>query len=130
MRLREERIGALNLFADQPAGLILDDETLVQAMADVATIGLLHERFIRRREQAVEQLQTAFNTRVVIEQAKGVVAEAAGVDMDEAFARLRGYARHYNLRLAEVAESVIGRTLTVQALSVRTPRRSRVGRRR
>src|SRR3984957_16434429 len=76
MRLRAERLGALNLFANGTSGLVDADESVAQAMADVATIGILHERFIRQREDVVEQLQVAFNSRVLLEQSKGVVAEA------------------------------------------------------
>ena len=128
MRLRDERLGALNLFASQTAGLAGADQALAQAMADVATIGILHERFIARREEVTEQLQVAFNTRVVLEQAKGVVAEAARIDMDKAFALLRGYARHHNLLLAEVARQVIDRevtpdTLVIQPRTKESPRR-------
>ena len=119
MRLRNERLGALNLFANETRGLVEPDETLAQALADVATIGILHERFIRQREEVSEQLQIAFTTRVVLEQAKGVVAQARNTDMDEAFALLRGYARHHNLLLSEVARQVIDRALSVDALGVR-----------
>jgi hypothetical protein len=118
MRLRDERLGALNLFANETSGLADTDQALAQAMADVATIGILHERFIARREEVSEQLQVAFNTRVVLEQAKGVVAEAARIDMDKAFALLRGYARHHNLLLSEVARRVIDRELVADALVI------------
>jgi GAF domain-containing protein len=123
MRLRDERLGALNLFASQTGGLIHSDETLAQALADVATIGILHERFIRQRQEVTEQLQVALNTRIVLEQAKGVIAQATNTDMDQAFALLRGYARHHNLLLSEVAGQVIARDLAVDALTVpaRTP---------
>jgi hypothetical protein len=127
MRLRDERLGALNLFANQTSGLAGTDQALAQAMADVATIGILHERFIARREVS-EQLQVAFNTRVVLEQAKGVVAEAAKIDMDKAFALLRGYARHHNLLLSEVARRVIDREIAADALVIQPHTRS--GRRR
>jgi hypothetical protein len=120
MRLRDERLGALNLFANQDSGLAAADEALAQAMADVATIGILHERFIRQREEVSEQLQVAFNTRIVLEQAKGVVAEATTIDTDEAFALLRGYARHHNLLLSEVARRVISRDLAAEDLAVPT----------
>ena len=93
-------------------------DALSQAMADAATIGILHERFIARREEVSEQLQLAFNTRVVLEQAKGVVAEAAKIDMDKAFALLRGYGRHHNLLLSEVARQVIDRELAADALVI------------
>jgi hypothetical protein len=123
MRLRDERLGALNLFANEARGLDEPDETLAQAMADVATIGILNERFIRQREEVSEQLQVAFTTRVVLEQAKGVVAQATNKDMDEAFALLRGYARHNNLLLSDVAKRVIAHDLAVDSLAVpdRTP---------
>ena len=89
IRLRDERLGALNLFASQPRGLAGPGETVARAMADVATIGILHERFIRQREEISEQLQVALNTRVVLDQAKGGVAEAAGIGADEALALMR-----------------------------------------
>ena len=116
MRLRDERLGALNLFANQAYGLIEPDEAVAQAMADVATIGILHQRFIQQREEVSEQLQAAFNARIVLEQAKGVVAEAAKIDVDEAFTLLRGYARHHKLLLSEVARQVMSRDLDVEAI--------------
>ena len=91
---------------------------LAQAMADVATIGILHERFIARRERVTGQLEVAFNTRVVLEQAKGVVAEAARIDMDNAFALLGGYAWHHDPVLSEVARQVIDRELVADALVI------------
>ena len=118
MRLRDERLGALNLFANETSGLADNDQALAQAMADVATIGILHERFIARREEVTEQLQVAFNTRVVLEQAKGVVAEAMRTDMNEAFAFLRSYARNHNLLLSEVARQVIDREIVADALVI------------
>jgi transcriptional regulator with GAF, ATPase, and Fis domain len=107
MRLRTDVIGALNLFGTQPGAL---DETtirLAQAMADVATIGLLQARAIRQRETLAEQLQTALNSRVVIEQAKGVIAERRQLDMDQSFTLLRGTARTSNRRLSELARAVV-----------------------
>jgi len=89
---------------------------LGQALADVATIGILSERAIRRGEVVNEQLQNALNSRVVIEQAKGVVAQRTGVGMNEAFALLRGHARHHNLRLAALARQVATRELDPTAL--------------
>jgi AmiR/NasT family two-component response regulator len=77
------------------------------ALADVATIGLLQQRSIRRGEVLSEQLQDALNSRVTIEQAKGKLAERLGLDMDQAFSRLRSYARKRNLRLSDLAQSFV-----------------------
>jgi transcriptional regulator with GAF, ATPase, and Fis domain len=106
MRLRDDVIGAMNLFRNGPGRL---DETglrVAQALADVATIGLLQERSLRHQEVLAEQLQGALNSRVVIEQAKGVLAERMGLDMGRAFDQLRGQARLQNRRLAELARAV------------------------
>lgn len=103
LRLRDRAIGALNLFHRRPGALPEADVRLAQALADVATIGILSERTIRHRETVQEQLQTALNSRVTVEQAKGVLAHALDLDMNEAFDRLRRYCRRQNLRLSEVA---------------------------
>ncbi|GAA4880147.1 GAF and ANTAR domain-containing protein [Pseudonocardia benzenivorans] len=107
LRLRGQAIGAMNLLHSVPGPLPEDDLALGQALADVATIGILAERTVRRTEVVAEQLQTALNSRVIIEQAKGVIAQYGGVPMDQAFERLRGYSRRHNLRLAEVARNVV-----------------------
>jgi len=116
MRLRDQVIGAVNIFHSKPTTLGSGDLHLAQALVDVATIGLLHERAVRRGEDLAAQLQAALNSRVVIEQAKGAVAERAGVDQDTAFAWLRHYARERNLLLSTVARSVITRELPVDEL--------------
>lgn len=107
LRLRGEPIGTLNLFHRQAGPLPAADLALGQALADVATIGILSERAIRRGEVVNEQLQTAVNSRVIIEQAKGVIAERGRLSMNEAFDRIRRYARNHNLRLAEVAREIV-----------------------
>jgi transcriptional regulator with GAF, ATPase, and Fis domain len=107
MRLRTDVIGALNLFDAQPGALDEDTLRLAQALADVATIGLLQARAIRHREILAEQLQTALNSRVVIEQAKGVIAERRHVDMDQSFTLLRSTARTNNRRLSDLARAVV-----------------------
>jgi transcriptional regulator with GAF, ATPase, and Fis domain len=107
MRLRTDIIGALNLFHTQPGALAPDTVRLGQALADVATIGLLQARAIRHRETLAEQLQTALNSRIVIEQAKGVIAERRHLDMDRAFTLLRGTARTSNRRLSDLARAVV-----------------------
>src|SRR6266478_3256762 len=113
MRLREQVIGALNLFRARPGALDPADIRVGQALADVATISLLHERGMRHSDVLNEQLQTALNSRVVIEQAKGKLAERLGLDMEQAFALLRDYARNRNLRLADLAQAFIDGTQTM-----------------
>lgn len=107
LRLRGEAIGALNLFHRTPGPLPPADLDLAQALADVATIGILAERAVRRGEVLNEQLQSALNSRVVIEQAKGVLAQQNNLSMDAAFALLRNHARNNNLRLSDVARQVV-----------------------
>ena len=122
MRLRDQVIGALNLFRSNAGTLAGTALRTAQALVDVATIGLLQERAIRRQEIVTEQLQAALTSRVIIEQAKGLIAERLGVDMDTAFVALRGYARNNNRKLGEVAETVIaGRTTTRDLLGVPVP---------
>ena len=107
MRLREQIIGALNLFRAGPGAFAAADIRIGQALADVATISLLHERSMRHSDTLNEQLQTALNSRVVIEQAKGKLAERLGVDMDQAFSLLRDRARTSNRRLSDLAQAFI-----------------------
>lgn len=113
MRLRTETIGALNIFRSQPGPLSASDLRLGQAMADVATVGLLQERAIAERELLATQLQSALTSRIQLEQAKGVLAERAGVEMDQAFTAMRDYARGHNLRLREVAAAIVAGTIDV-----------------
>jgi hypothetical protein len=107
MRLRDQVIGALNLFRAAPGPFDPADLRLGQALADVATIGLLQERNVRRSDAVAEQLQGALNSRVVIEQAKGKLAERLGIDPDQAFTMLRDSARNSNQRLTDVARNFI-----------------------
>jgi transcriptional regulator with GAF, ATPase, and Fis domain len=107
MRLRDQVIGALNLFGAGPARFDPEDLRIGQALADVATIGLLHERNVRRRETVAEQLQAALNSRVIIEQAKGKLAERLSIDMDRAFKMLRDYARNSNQHLTDVSRDFV-----------------------
>lgn len=125
LRLRDRAIGALNLFHRQPGPLPDADLVLAQALADVATIGILQERAIRRGEVLTEQLQAALTSRVVIEQAKGAIAQHSGLDLDQAFQRLRSYARSGNLKLGDVARDIVRRTLDPAALSASPTRRDR-----
>ncbi|GGR64635.1 transcriptional regulator [Micromonospora fulviviridis] len=107
MRLRSEVIGALNLFDVRPGPLDEGRLRIGQALADVATIGLLQQRAIHRRDILTEQLQTALNSRVLIEQAKGVLAERLQVDIAQAFALLRDGARSRNRRLSELSQAIV-----------------------
>jgi len=113
MRLRTDLIGALNLFHTKPGALDADTVRLGQALADIATIGLLRARAIRQRETLAEQLQTALNSRVIIEQAKGVIAERHHLDMDASFTALRTTARTTNRRLSELAHAVVDGSATL-----------------
>ena len=107
MRLREQTIGGLNLFDTRAVPVSPDDQRLAQALADVATIGILQQRSAHRSTMLAEHLQRALNSRVVIEQAKGVLAERNGVSMVAAFASLRLYARDQNIKLTDLASAVV-----------------------
>lgn len=119
MRLREEVIGAVNLFTRASRRLSDDDIAVGQAMADVATIGLLHERVGRQKEVLAEQLQMALNSRVLIEQAKGVLAERSRITPTEAFVVMRTYARRQHRPLTSVAAAVVDHTLQAAELGTR-----------
>src|ERR1700729_3642394 len=127
MRLRDQVIGALNLFRASPGAFAPADVRVGQAMADVATISLLHERSMRRSDTLNEQLQTALNSRVIIEQAKGKIAERLGVDMNQAFSLLRDHARARNLRLSDLAQAVIDGTQTLTGPAATRPQQPAAG---
>ncbi|MFI6026608.1 ANTAR domain-containing protein [Amycolatopsis magusensis] len=124
LRLRAETIGALNLFRFEPGRMSEADLEIGQAMADVATVGLIQERAIAAGERLATQLQTALSSRVQLEQAKGVLAQRARLPMDEAFQVMRAYARSHNRRLGDVAAQIIHGTLTDQLWTNRQPRPS------
>ncbi len=111
MRLRAQMIGALNLFGSEPLPLPASDQGVARALADVATIGIIQQRSLHRASLLAEQLQSALNTRVIIEQAKGVLSEHGQVGMDEAYAALRDFARSHHHKLGAVAEELVGRRL-------------------
>jgi AmiR/NasT family two-component response regulator len=90
------------------------DLLVAQALADVASIGILHQRVLSRGALVNSQLQTALNSRIVIEQAKGVLAERQGFDMDQAFVQLRSMARNSNRHLSDVARHVIESSSGIQ----------------
>src|SRR5690349_15715071 len=127
LRLRGRAIGALNLFHAVPGPLPELDLALGQALADVATIGILQERAIRRGEVLNEQLQGALNNRVIIEQAKGALAQYGGLAPAAAFERLRDHARSRNLKLTDLARRVVDKEVDLgEVLAPRkTPGRPR-----
>jgi GAF domain-containing protein len=116
MRLRGSVIGVLNLFHLDPTEMSHADVAVAQALADVATIAIIQHRALLEGQRVNEQLQNALNSRVVIEQAKGVISEQAGLDMEQAYLRLRNHARNHNLRIADLAHSVITRAVHSAAL--------------
>lgn len=117
LRLRGQVIGSMNLFSAHIGELSHADIAVAQALADVATIGILHERNLRSAQLVAEQLQHALDSRILIEQAKGVLAASNGMTMNDAFAAMRFYARNRNMTLSAVAESVIEGTLKSQNLA-------------
>jgi hypothetical protein len=116
MRLRGTVIGALNLFQADTRPLDPGDVLAGQAMADIGTIAILQRRAATEAQVVNDQLSRALNSRIIIEQAKGVLAERAALTMEDAFTRLRNHARNHNLLLADVAEHLIAGTLTHTAL--------------
>ena len=121
LRWRGTVIGALNLFHVGPGEMRRPDVEAAQALADVATIAILQHRASLEAQVVNQQLQHALNSRIVIEQAKGMVAQRQGLNMEQAFSALRTHARNHNLRLVDVAEAVISGTLAPPPLD-RVPR--------
>lgn len=124
LRLRGTVIGALNLFHTDTGAMEQADVDVAQAFADIATIAILQHRAVREGQVVNEQLNHALNSRVVIEQAKGMVAERQGLDMEQSFSMLRDHARKHNLRLAELAADVISGTMAASALDRPRPAKS------
>ena len=121
MRLRSQVIGALNLFRTEPGSLNDEDVVVAQALADMATIALLQHRTTLETQLVNEQLNQALTSRIIIEQAKGMIAERERVDMQGAFDRLRTHARNHNRRLADVANDITDGTIDLTTLD--EPRR-------
>jgi GAF domain-containing protein len=118
LRLRHQVVGAMNLFTAEHSRIDAAHVAIGQAMADVATIGLLHERNLREQTALSEQLQAALHSRVLIEQAKGVLAARAGIGVAEAFVRMRSYARRSGLALTAVATAVVDGSVDNRILAV------------
>ena len=121
LRLREVTLGALNLLGVTRAPMAEADVIVTRAFADLATLSIVQHRASAEAQRLNEQLSAALTSRVVIEQAKGVISERAGVDLAEAFARLRAYARNHNLRLTDVARAAIDGTLDPAAWARASP---------
>ncbi len=122
MRLRREVIGALNLFHTDRSALDTPDVIAAQSLADVATIAILQHNATASARSLNSQLTEALNSRIAIEQAKGVVAEHQHIDVDSAFVRLRNYARSHNRLLIDVAADVIAGRLDPASLEAPAPR--------
>jgi transcriptional regulator with GAF, ATPase, and Fis domain len=117
LRLHDTVLGTLGLFGAHPGALNEEDLRLGQALADVASISIVHGDRAADRDLLVEQLSAALQSRVIIEQAKGIVAQQYGLEMDGAFQLLRAYARNHNRKLGEVARNLVSRDLSVSQLS-------------
>jgi len=111
LRVRTHVIGALNLFRGSDEPFTGTEMEIAQAMAEMAAIGLIQERALRERNLLTEPLQAALNSRVIIEQAKGMLAEYLTMSVDDAFTLLRSYARNHNRKLSEVASDVVDRKI-------------------
>jgi transcriptional regulator with GAF, ATPase, and Fis domain len=120
LRLRTDVIGALNLFGTELGPMDPAAVRIVQALADVATIGLMQERAIHRRDVLAEQLQSALSSRIVVEQAKGALSQIHDCNTDEAFELLRAYCRRNRLRLGDVARAVTSDPTSVAELTTRS----------
>jgi GAF domain-containing protein len=113
MRLRGSIIGALNLFRSTRGAMPDADVQLAQALADVASVGIVQAEAAREAKQRDNQLQHALDSRVIIEQAKGMLAEQAHIDLAAAFNRLRTHARNTNTQLTAVASQIVNRELVL-----------------
>ncbi|HVE62392.1 MAG TPA: GAF and ANTAR domain-containing protein [Mycobacteriales bacterium] len=116
LRLRGNVLGAMGLFGTSAGALNDTDLRLGQALADVATVALIQDRAAADSAAVNEQLQHALDSRVMLEQAKGVLSYSGALDMPQAFELLRNFARHNNLKIAEVAAALVNRTLPAQAV--------------
>ncbi len=117
LRIGPRVLGALNLFMDRPTELTAAQVHLARALADVASIAIVQGELARRSELVQSQLEHALQSRIVIEQAKGMIAQRAATDMDDAFSRLRSFARRNNRQLTEVARSLAEGVLDVDQIS-------------
>ncbi len=117
LRLRDEVIGAMNVFDTSLHEMSPTESNLLRAFADAATIGILQERTVKQKSDLSIQLQAALNSRIAVEQAKGIVAERLKVDMDAAFGMIRTYARNHGTLLSAVADALVRGSLSAADLS-------------
>jgi GAF domain-containing protein len=117
LRLRGQVIGTMNLFAARPGALTDRDAAVAQALSDVATIAILQERIVREGTILAEQLHRALDSRILVEQAKGMLSHSLSVTMDEAFEVLRTYARTNNLTIRAVSSGISDRSIPLSQLS-------------
>ncbi|WP_331445101.1 GAF and ANTAR domain-containing protein [Streptomyces xanthochromogenes] len=122
LRLRDRNIGALNLFQKTPHLLGESEIALAKALAGVATITILQQRTLEQSHIERTQLQTALNSRILVEQVKGILCERWGTSPDEAFSAFRGYARSHHLRLADFAAAIIDGTFDTATIPQPLPR--------
>ena len=125
LRLRDVTIGAMNLLGVTETPMDEEDAIVARAFADLAALSILQHRAATDAQRLNEQLSGALTSRVTIEQAKGVISERAGIGLEEAFSRLRGYARANNRRLTAVAQAAVDGTLDPRAWAPPAPRASR-----
>jgi transcriptional regulator with GAF, ATPase, and Fis domain len=116
LRLRRQVIGAMNLFTIGTERLTDDQLAVAQGLADIATIGLLHQRTVHDQSLLSEQLQTALHSRILIEQAKGVLSAHAGTSVEEAFRLMRSHARRTGNSLTSVADGVVAGSIDIGQL--------------
>ncbi|MDY7100630.1 MAG: GAF and ANTAR domain-containing protein [Actinomycetota bacterium] len=116
LRFHDERLGAMNTFSRRERVPEPNELALARGLADVATVGIVNRRVLSRTETTVDQLEHALASRIVIEQAKGRIAERAGLDMTASFELLRAYSRARNLRLDDTARAVVERRLSAEEL--------------
>ena len=121
LRLRDGTLGAMNLLSTSRVPMDEADVIVARAFADLATLTIVQHRAGAEAHRLNEQLSSALTSRVVIEQAKGVICERAGIGLDESFSRLRAYARNHNLRLTDVAQAALDGTLDPRAWAPQPP---------
>jgi GAF domain-containing protein len=113
LHLRGQTFGAMNLFSVGPDSFTDRDAALAMALTQVATISLVQQQTIQNQGTVNDQLQQALESRILIEQAKGVLAQRHGVPIDAAFSLLRTYARTSSSKLHDIADLVVREGLSI-----------------